>query len=99
MSVGSRNVFREVNERILELGPPAVGVVDLVCECSVEHCVQLMTMSPDDYDAVRSEPGLWAVLPGHEQHEPGEVVRRTDQYVLVKSLDAPTKPEAVPAMQ
>jgi hypothetical protein len=43
-----------------------------------------MRMTQEEYDAMRAEPGVYAVVPGHEQRELEEVVGRTDHYVLIR---------------
>jgi len=82
-----------VNERILELGAPAIGVADLICECVDEGCTRVMRMTLAEYNAMRSDPSLHGVVAGHEQLGLEEVVARTDRYVLVRALGATTVPE------
>jgi hypothetical protein len=79
------NLFRAVNERVAELGEPAFGPADLFCECPDQTCTWVLRMSLGEFEALRAEPGLYAVVPGHEQPENGdEVAGRTDGYVLVR---------------
>jgi hypothetical protein len=80
------DLFRAINDRIRELiGRHPVGVADLVCECPLENCTQVLRMWVEEYDAVRARPGFHAVVPGHELQARGEVVGRTDRYVLVRT--------------
>jgi len=83
------NLFRAVNEHVLQLGAPALGPADLFCECPDQTCTRVLRMSLDEFDALRAQPALHAVVPGHEQPEIGdEVVGRGDGYVLVRLAGA-----------
>jgi hypothetical protein len=86
-------VFREVNERIDALaqtfelqGEP----LDLVCECGDASCVQRITMSPEEYEHLRSHAHHFAVYTGHEIPDVEKVVRR------MKGYDVVSKNEGVP---
>ena len=79
-------LFRAVNERILELGAPESGHAELVCECRDEACTHMLRMTPAECEALRSEPHLYAVVPGHDRAGSEEVVRRTDRFVLVRAV-------------
>jgi hypothetical protein len=84
------DLFRAVNERVVELGAPALGPADLICECPDQTCMRVLRMSLDAFDALRAEPALYAVVPGHEQpDDEGEVVGRANGYVLVRFAGAP----------
>ena len=78
------DLFRLVNDRIHELGPPSLAEFDFVCECAHEGCTDAIRMTEAEYEAARADTAQFAVLPGHE---PGfaEIVARTDRYVLVKN--------------
>jgi hypothetical protein len=83
------DLFRAVNERVVELGAPAFGPADLICECPDQTCMRVLRMSVDAFDALRAEPALYAVVPGHEQpDDEDEVVGRADGYVLVRFAGA-----------
>jgi hypothetical protein len=80
-------LFREVNERIEDvadaLGPNA-ETLDLLCECGSASCKERITLRRADYEALRSDPHLFAVYPGHEQPTVEEVVSRHDGYDVVR---------------
>ena len=82
------DLFRSVNDRILELSSSVVGTVDLVCECSDEQCTRVMRMTAAEHDAMAMQPGLHAVVPGHERFDPVEIVARADRYIVVRTLSA-----------
>jgi hypothetical protein len=81
---GSDDFFREVNERIRELGERfglGEDTLELVCECGDTACTQRVSIPCADYEQVRTEPGRRVVRAGHEHV--GHVVARTDGYVVV----------------
>jgi hypothetical protein len=85
-SLETPSLFRAVNLRIAELLPAADETIELMCECPDETCTQIMRMTEAELDAVTSQPGVYAVLSGHERlMRDGEVVARTDRYVLVNT--------------
>jgi hypothetical protein len=83
-----RELFRAVNERILDLSPRGFGAAELICECADESCTSLLTIMPEEFDAMRSQRGVYAVLPGHEHPGRDEVLESTDTYVVVRPLPA-----------
>jgi hypothetical protein len=86
-------VFREVNERIEHLAETFdLKQLDLVCECGDGDCQERITMSDSEYDALRSDPQLFAVYPGHETDEVESVVEKRNGYDIVrKSVGAPER--------
>ena len=85
----SQSLLREVNEPVSmaeKLGP--VREIDLACECIDETCTQRVTMTVGDYEAVRSNPNTFLVLPGHDVPELEEVVREEPNYVVVSKVGA-----------
>jgi hypothetical protein len=80
------DLFRAVNERILDLGTPESTYANLVCECANEACTHVLRMTPAECEVLRAEPHLYAVVPGHDRPASEEVVRRTDRFVLVRAV-------------
>jgi hypothetical protein len=79
-------VFREVNERIRELGDE-LGLpdrLDLVCECGSDTCAERIAMTADEYERLRADPLLFAVVPGHETGRVEAVVERMNGYDIVR---------------
>ena len=80
-------VFREVNERIqdvadsFELGDQPLN---LVCECGDPTCVQHITLTKGEYEAVRADPTHFAVFPGHEIPDVEEVVEKRNGYDVIR---------------
>ena len=82
-------VFREVNERIRELadgGRWAAGTLDLVCECSDDGCTASISVTVDDYEAVRSFPARFLIYPRHEVAQIEQLVGGGRGYEIVEKL-------------
>ena len=82
----NETLFREVNERIeagqwpTERGEPAA----FRCECGSLRCNRMVELTPDEYEAVRSDATHFVVVPGHEIPAVERVVERTAAYVVVE---------------
>jgi hypothetical protein len=92
-------LFREVNERIAELGTRAQAWtpegIDFLCECGEEEgCGQRVRVPVDVYGRVRSQDDRFVVRPGHETPEIERAVEWTDKYVVVDK-----KPEFEPYVE
>ena len=80
-------VFREANERILELNQTFATFTDelvLVCECGDGKCAEQLTMSPAAYAELRAEASDFAIVPGHEVPDVEEVIARREGYDVVR---------------
>jgi hypothetical protein len=77
-------LFRAVNERIRELAGTWQGTYDFICECEDEECMRSLPLTEPEYRSLREQPGLYAVLPGHEQ-DGAEIVARSERFVLVRA--------------
>jgi hypothetical protein len=89
-------LLREVNERIHEVGErlqvlPEDELLDFRCECGEPECESSVSLTPAEYEHVRSDNDRFAVLPGHEDEGIERVVERTDRYLVVDK-----RPEAEP---
>jgi len=76
--------FREVNERIVELGERfGLGekTLALICECGDTTCTTRLSVPCTEYEQVRETPGRRVVVAGHERAT--AVVMRGDGYVVV----------------
>jgi hypothetical protein len=87
-------LFREVNERIAQLGQRAEawspdGTVDFLCECGDEGgCGQRVRVPTEVYERVRSQDDRFIVRPGHETLEIEHAVEWADNYVVVDKVPA-----------
>ena len=82
-------VFREVNERLRELGEGfslVAEVSDFVCECGDASCTDKIQLTLGEYEDVRSDPKWFVIVPGHENLEFERVMARHDGYLVVEKL-------------
>ena len=83
--------FRAANESIRSAAEAyeVTMQVPFLCECPDGTCVQIVRMSLDAYRAVRSSPGRFLNVPGHERAAGGAtVVSEHPGYVVVQQTDA-----------
>ena len=90
LRVGQNEVlFREVNERLRELGEGFSLVAEesqFVCECGSSACTEQIRMTLAEYETVRSDPKHFFVRRGHELPEFEKVVDEKDDYLIVEKL-------------
>lgn len=80
-------LFRETNERLEERVRLFVGEEELfgvICECASLECNERITLSKEEYAAVRADPAQFAVKPGHTITAVEEIVLRNDRYEVVR---------------
>jgi hypothetical protein len=83
----NQKLFREANERIRHLAIHQFAMARparswYLCECGEPGCLELIELTPDEYDSLRAEGDLRAVLPGHESPS-SDVVARTERFHTV----------------
>ena len=79
-------LFREVNERVDEIGHrlgPDVPY-EYVCECANADCTFRISLRTDEYETVRAEPTQFVVLPLHYTPEVEELVAKRERYWIVR---------------
>jgi hypothetical protein len=84
----NESVFREVNERIRELGE-VFGVEErasFVCECSSPGCIAAVQATLDEYQTVRAKPRRFLVARGHVNPDLERIVTQTDRYTVVEKI-------------
>jgi hypothetical protein len=77
-------VFRDVNERIREIAG-RFGVLDVclfVCECGRGDCAEAIELALAEYDALRSLPGTYAMVAGHEAPDERVLARRKGYNIV-----------------
>jgi hypothetical protein len=84
----NESLFREVNERIAELNHSfeVEGRAEFLCECSRGECKEPISISMDEYEAVRKEPTWFFVLPGHEDGRVERIVTSDERYSIVEKI-------------
>src|SRR3954451_19739309 len=80
-------LFREVNSRIDGVNKAfavATGTMSIVCECGARDCIEQIPIGQAEYERVRSDPSLFAVVPGHETADVDDIVERHETYDIVR---------------
>jgi hypothetical protein len=86
---GQRQVlFREVNERIEELGETfeLTDELTILCECGLGGCSETIALSEEAYENLRRIPTHFAILPGHEIPAVERVVAWHEGFVVVEKV-------------
>jgi hypothetical protein len=87
-------LHREVNERLAKLDKQAGAgwagdgeLFEFLCECGAENgCDARVKMTLADYERVRAQDDLFAVVPGHENSEIERVVDQGEGYIIVDKI-------------
>lgn len=89
----NQSLFREVNERVVELEQCGFqetngngSTVRAVCECANGLCHERIDLRIGAYEAIRSSPLRFLVSPGHEWPELDRVVSEHEGYVVVETV-------------
>jgi hypothetical protein len=85
----NQSLFREVNERVEQLNEGFAvfsEVSEWVCECAETNCVERISMTLAEYEAIRSHGNRFAVAVGHELPDVEAVVDANDRYVVVRKV-------------
>jgi hypothetical protein len=82
----NQTVFREVNERIVELSQRWITPPQFICECENPRCAETVVATMDVYEAVRGDPACFLVARGHEVPDVEEIVDSADGFVVVRTL-------------
>jgi hypothetical protein len=81
--------FRDINER-LERGLRQVRHtperVSFLCECGDRGCGASLSLTFDEYEAVRRDSRRFAVVPGHVFSETERVVAGNERYEVVEKF-------------
>lgn len=80
-------LFRQINERLEELQQSNAAFAQeasFICECGDRDCAGQMTMTLSEYERLRADPRLFAVIPGHEIPDVEDVVERREGYDVVR---------------
>ena len=81
-------LFREVNERVAaiahQLGPD--HPYEFLCECANSDCSFRIELPVGAYEAVRSDPSQFVVLPLHYAPEVEELISQAESYWVVRKF-------------
>jgi hypothetical protein len=80
------DLFREVNDRILELTDQWASVepVGFVCECSTIGCKTIVYITAEEYEGVKAVTDRFLVDPAHVDGAHERVVVSTERYAVVE---------------
>jgi hypothetical protein len=77
--------FRIANERMAAWEESSPTEPDLfICECLDPVCREEVPLTRDEYEAVRTDPLRFFVVPGHEVEDLESVVERHDAYHVIE---------------
>lgn len=87
----NQSLFRTVNERLEGLAETFQFIAEhtsFTCECTDTRCVAPMSLTLDEYEAVRGDPNHFAVFPGHVDGDVENAVRANERFVVVAKIGA-----------
>jgi hypothetical protein len=79
--------FRQINERLKSVNETFgefSGRFSVICECDDSVCLDEISMTPAEYERVRTQAVLFFVRPGHESPAVETVVDERDEYYVVR---------------
>ena len=79
-----QSLFREVNERIVDLGDEPTTEVH--CECGTRECRETLVVSTAQYEAIRDVPDRFFVVAAHVRPEVERVVKERESFVIVEKI-------------
>jgi hypothetical protein len=89
--VGVRqSLARDGNEQAKAMRPSSY-FAEYGCECASGACEQMVSLSIDEYEEVRSVPTHFVVAHGHVDRRVELVVRETARYQVVEKLGVAAK--------
>jgi hypothetical protein len=80
-------LFRTVNERVKHVNDAFSLVLeqsDFVCECGRGDCVEHIRMTIGEYERIRADGALFAIVPGHEEVDVERVVEQNQRFAVVR---------------
>jgi hypothetical protein len=80
-------LFREVNERIEGVSStlvPGDEPMEFLCECDNRDCVEKVSATAAEYEAIRAVETQFVVLPGHEDPGVEHVVLQSERFLVVE---------------
>jgi hypothetical protein len=83
--------FRTINERILSVVDRFGSdghVYSFICECANPACMERVSLSIEEYEAVRADGTRFVIAPGHDVAEIETVVDTDADHVLVEKTGA-----------
>jgi hypothetical protein len=87
----NEGVFRDANEKLQRnaqevLGDDDTSPVPFFCECPREECREILLLSLEEYEAVRSNPRGGLAAHGHEDPSIETALSRNDRFVVTEKF-------------
>jgi len=83
----NQSLLRTVNEELERLEKDwQPERLDLICECALLDCDEKISMTLQEYSAVRAHPARFLILAGHEIADVERVVASSDGYLIVEKV-------------
>ena len=87
----NEGVFRDANESLERGVVEVIGVDDgrrvpLLCECPRMDCTQVVLLTLDEYEQVRSGSRQGLAALGHDDPEVETVIARNDRFVMTEKF-------------
>jgi hypothetical protein len=70
----NQSMWREINELALTKRQEDPTFTSFVCECAAETCTEEVTLTREEYEAIRKDPNRFFVKPGHVFPEVDRVI-------------------------
>jgi hypothetical protein len=85
-AVEAEVALRNVNDLIIEVARDRFELLagHVVCECSQPRCAELLPLTLEDYERIRSDGRRFVLVPGHEHDALETVVAGGDGYVVAE---------------
>jgi len=83
----NESFFRQVNERISEIaGGQEHTEQEFLCECADPACTDRISLTVGEYEAIRSRPARFVLVPGHTAPSVEHVVGSAPNHVVVDKV-------------
>lgn len=91
----SRDSRRERNQELFRLGKerprdvvenqvPEESLVPFLCECADDYCVEKVSVTLEEWEAVASDPKNFLMLAGHQRSDGEQVVASLLHYEIAR---------------
>jgi len=90
-----KQVNKDVEEFLHDIGVQNQVAVPFYCECSDLGCRMRLELTPAEYEKIHKNKRRFIVVNGHEVPQIENVVERNENYSVVEKLDKPPQPHEV----
>lgn len=85
----NEHLFRSINQDLARAADRfgAESSLEFMCECARVECCEHVSLTMDEYRALREHPARFAIIPSHQVLDSEIVVhRKGDQYAVVEKI-------------